>query len=434
MLKDSFCSSPWFHIRLSYDGSFKVCRWSTEYKTQYNIKNTSISEFYNIDEMRLLRTQLLNGEKPNGCATCYYEESFGKLNGRQRQLLKSAVTVDNFDLKLRASPHYNMFKYSLDNDGLSNYMPVDLQIDLGHICNSACVMCSPNQSTRLEKDYVKLNQIDSELFEKPMPYKSWTADPVTLDKFVNELSELPIKYIHFLGGETLYDPAFYTICDKMIAQGIAKDIIVGTTTNATIYNEKIEQYAREFKEFHLGISIETVTPLNDYIRWPSKIDGVLNIIQQFKQLHDTTNLFISLRITPNIFTISHIDTLVKYMLDNNLIAESCNILYKPSMLRVELMPVNIRNDIITKIEAIVNDYQLVKNNVINVRDRNISREAIGDIIIDYLMFLKQFEIPVDADKQRYDLVRFIKAFEKLRGNKITDYVPEYTEFLTAYGY
>jgi RecA-family ATPase len=122
------------------------------------------------------------------------------------------------------------------------------------------------------------------------------------------------------------------------------------------------------------------------------------------------------------------------MLDNNLIAESCNILHNPSMLRVELIPVNIRNDIIIKLEAIVNDYQLVKNNVINVRDRNVTHETIGDVIIDYLMFLKQFEIPVDADKQRYDLVRFIKAFEKLRGNKITDYVPEYTEFLTAYGY
>ena len=434
MLKDSFCSSPWFHIRLSYDGSFKVCRWSTEYKTHYNIKNCSLSEFYNSDEMKILRTQLLNGEKPKGCSTCYYEESFGKLNGRQRQLLKSAVTLDNFDLKLRASPHYEMFKHSLDNEGHSNYVPVDLQIDLGHICNSACIMCDPTQSSRLEKDYVKLNTINSELFSKPVPYKSWTADPIILDKFINELSNMPVKYIHFLGGETLYDPAFYTICDQLIAMGIAKDIIVGTTTNATIYNEKIEQYAKEFKEFHLGISIETVTTLNDYIRYPSKINDVLGNIQKFKKLHDSSNLFISLRITPNVFTIAHIDLMFRYMIDNNLIAESCNILHNPSMLRVELLPSNLRDNIITKLENIVKEHKLIKSNVVNVRDRNNTQQTIGDVIIDYLTFLKQFNVPIDTDNQRLNLVRFIKAFEKLRGNRITDYVPEYTEFLTAYGY
>lgn len=435
MLKDSFCSSPWFHIRINYDGSFEVCRWAKGYKTELNLKDYSIMEFYNSSIMKNLRTELLNGNKPITCKSCYYEESFGKLNGRKRQLLKSAVTLDNFDDKLRSSPHFNMFKHSADNSGYSTYMPTDLQIDLGNVCNSACIMCSPESSSRLHQDFIKLNKEEPTLFDKPKAYKSWTADPKLLDRFVDEISNLTsLKYIHFLGGETLYDPAFYKICDKIIAAGFAKNIIVGTTTNATIYNEKIEQYAKEFKEFHLGISIETVTTLNDYIRWPSQIDSVLSIIQQFKQLHDTTNLFISLRITPNIFTISHIDLLARYMLDNNLIAESCNILHRPSMLRSELLPNNIRNNIINKLETIVSEYNLSKNNVLNIRDQNKSHIVIGDMILDYLKFLKEYTVPSDADKHRQDLVKFIKAFEKLRGNKITDYVPEYTEFLTTYGY
>jgi MoaA/NifB/PqqE/SkfB family radical SAM enzyme len=435
MLKDSFCSSPWFHIRLTYDGSFELCRWAKGYKTNYNIQNTSIRQFYNSDVMNKFRQDLLNGQQPKSCKVCYYEESFGKLNGRKRQLLKSAVTLDDFEIKMRASPHYNFFKYSNDNQGQANYEPVDIQIDLGNICNSGCIMCNPQASSRLHHDFMKLNQIEPSIFKRPNHYTSWTADPAVLNRVVDELSSFSnLKYIHFLGGETLYDPAFYQICDRIIAAGFAANIIVGTTTNATIYNEKIATYAKAFKEFHLGISIESVTDLNDYIRWPSKINEVLATINQFKQLHDTTNLFISLRITPNIFTISCIDQLIRYMLDNNLIAESCNILHNPSCLRIELMPENIRNQIIQKLEYIIDEYQLTKTNIVNARSRDNTDKVIADLTLDYLNFLKTYEIPTNAEEDKHNLVKFLKAFEQVRGNKITDYAPEYSEFLRAYGY
>jgi hypothetical protein len=436
MLRDSFCNSPWIHIRLTYNGDYKICRWGIDDKTNgYNIATHNIMDFYNSDDMCAIRSDLLTGAKPDICKKCHQQDQYNKLNGRWRQLLKSTVTADNFELSLRGSPHLDMFHHSADNAGHSDYQPVDLQIDLGNTCNSACVMCYPEASSKLAADYLKLNQLEPDLFAQPAVYTSWTRNPYLLDKFVTELKKLDkLKYIHFLGGETLYDKSFYLLCDALIDAGIAKNIIVGTTTNCTVYNSNIERYAREFKEFHLGCSIETVTSLNDYIRYPSDISSVLSILDQFLQLRAKTNLYVSLRITPNIFSIYHLDLLAEYMIANDVSAESCNILTYPAVLRMELLPDDIRKEISHKLQQVIIKHDLKRTVLPNTRNAHRISQSIANVICEYKDFIDGYQTPADADVYRKQLPRFLKAFEKIRDNRITDYEPRYTEFLRRLGY
>ena len=436
MLRNSFCSSPWFHLRLRYDGSFHRCRWAQDTNSTENIRTHSIQDFYNSKSMRDFRMQFLEGKKPDCCKSCYYEDSFDKLSGRKRQLLKSAITVGDFELSARASPHYQQFSHSWENGGESSYHPVDLQIDLGNLCNSGCVMCHPTASSKLERDYEKLHEVEEDLFKKYDRYESWTKDPAAMARFIESIKGIPnLGYIHLLGGETLFDPAFYAICDALIDARMSHKITLGTTTNGTIYNDKIEKYSKMFKEFHLGISIETVTDLNDYIRWPSKIGSVLENIMKFKALRDQSKrLFVSLRITPNVFTMSEIDQLLKFMWENDLPAESCNILQDPKHLRIELMPDNIRRETIDRLKILARDLDLEKKNILNTRHRDNIKDSIADLCLEYLNFMETYEIPKDAAEQRRNLVRFLKAFESLRKNRITDHAPRYQEFLAAHGY
>ena len=436
MLSKTFCSSPWIHLRVLNNGNYNTCRWAANKTISKNIKEISLQEFYNGSEMSELRSELLAGKTPTICSSCQYEDKHGKLSGRHKQLLKSAVTEVDFDLKMRSSPHYKHFKYSWENLGKSDYNPVDLQIDLGNICNSACIMCSPMYSSRLEKDYTKLNVLADDLFEKPTYNQSWTRNPELIDKFVDELGQIPkLNYIHFLGGETLYDAAFYKICDKLIEKNLAKDIIVGTTTNGTIYNEKIETYIKNFRQFHLGISIESVTNLNDYIRYPSEIESVLDIINKFSALRKNNRLFLSLRITPNIFTIHEFDKLARYMIEYNISAESCNILNRPSVLRMELMPDDIRQETIARLKLVIDEYNLTKDSkLINMRSNETVDQNIANTIIEYYDFVANYNIPDNVEQDRKNLIRFLNSFEHLRSNRITDYAPRYTEFLKSYGY
>ena len=342
---------------------------------------------------------MLLGESPDHCSTCYYEESFGKLNGRTRQLNKSAIDVDNFALTARSSPHYKNFEYSLRNNGLANMSPVDLQIELGNTCNSACIMCVPEASSRLEQDYHKLHKINSKLFAEPNAYTSWTRDPALVNRFVKEIVEVPnLRYIHFLGGETLYEESFYAICEQLIEHGLAKNIIVGTTTNGTIYNDRIKQFIENFKQFHLGISIESVTGLNDYIRWPGQIDSILANIDKFLMLRESNpELYVSLRITPNVFSVYEIDKLFVYLLENNVIAESCNILHDPTHLRMELIPEDIRNEVKKKLEILIDYYELEKIKIVNVRRLDQIRQVIANVIINFYVITNNLLMPNNLD-------------------------------------
>jgi MoaA/NifB/PqqE/SkfB family radical SAM enzyme len=437
-LKDNFCSSPWFHVRINPEGNYVPCRWDFSLvMSQHNVRNTSLFEYVNSDIMRNLRLNLLNGQSPSTCKSCKYDEQNGRVNGRRRQLLKSAITIDNFGKTFCASPHWDWFDHSYNNQGHTDKLPVDLQIDLGNICNSACVMCYPISSSRLITDYKKLHKIEPLLFSNPTAITNWTDDPVLVDKFVDELAEIPnIKYIHFLGGETLYLKSFYTICNKLIERDIAKNVSIGTTTNCTVYTPELENIIKNFKHVHLGLSVEAIHTVNDYVRWPSKIDSVVEVIEKFIELRKQSDLHLALRITPSIFTINHIDTIFEFMIEHSIIAESCNLLQDPTCLRIELLPDELVNLTIAKIDRIITTHKLDKpsESLINRRNDDIRDSVIADVIFEYKYLLENMQVPINVEQERYDTVKFIKAFEQIRGNNILDHLPEYEKFLRSYGY
>ena len=438
MLKDSFCSSPWFHLRIDPAGRYLPCRWSSHQDTTgYTVENTSISEFMNSDIMQGIRASLLDGDKLPMCSACHYEDSNNKVSGRQRQLLKSAINIDNFDKTFCSSPHWSIFEDTYANGWHSDYQPVDLQIDLGNTCNSACIMCSPTYSSKLGTDYNKLHILEPSIFKIHENFKNWTDDPVLVDKFVSELSAIPnIRYIHFLGGETLYLKSFYDICNRLIDLDLAKDISIGTTTNCTVSSPKLDFIIQNFQHVHLGLSVEALHPVNDYIRYPSKHTQVALNISKFLELRKQHNLHLSLRITPNVFSIYHLDTIFDFMLAEKITAESCNILHDPSCLRIELLPKEIITECMNKINRVIQKYQLVKDQqvIINRRREDLVDPVITQVIFEYQHLLENLVVPTDVEQERSNLVKYIRAFEQVHENTILDYLPEYEKFLRSYGY
>lgn len=435
MLKDTFCSSPWFHIRLSYDGSYKKCRWQRGFEPENNINEVGILECLKTDEMSNFRLELLNGGTPKGCDTCYYQDEVHKLSARHKQLLKSGIRVDDFENSLLSSPHIEDFKYSNDNEGATNRVPTDLHVDIGNLCNSGCIMCEPYASTKLTQDYIKLHK-KSDLFYNPVPYTPWVENKTVFDKFLSDIKSIDnLRYLQVLGGETLYNKAFYDICNSLIASGKSQTCILGTTTNGTIYKSELEYIIPKFKEFHLGISIEAVTPLNDYIRYPGKIDSILENIDRFLALRKTSpGLYITLRITPNIFTVYELDQLFAYAIEKNITLESCYIMFKPECLRMELLPDDIRQEVIDKLQNLIDRHGLTRHNITNIRNQSSISEVTSDSVYEYLDFVKSYNKPLDIDHQRKKLVEFLKSFESLRNNNILDYAPRYKDFLTSLGY
>jgi hypothetical protein len=443
--KDVFCSSPWLHVRIGHSGKFYVCRWADRAQPNFDsqhaelsIQHMSLFDYLNSAPMVELRSQLLAGVKPTACSQCYYQDSFQKLSGRKKQLYRSKLDdLATFDTRFDQSPHYEMFKYSQDNSGRTDVQPIDLQIDLDNVCNVSCIMCTPSLSTRLTSDYIKLNQIDPAVFAAPPKIQCWASDPALVEKFIDEVKKIPnIDYIHFLGGETLYVESFYIICEALIDAGLAKSIIVGTTTNGTVYSDRLEKLIPQFRGFHLGLSIESVAPLNDYIRFGSEINEVLRKFDCFIKLREVhPRLHLELRITPNVFSIYYIDELIQYMADNTITAESCFILNRPSCLRIELLPAHLKEVALQKLIAVAEKNVMVRSEQNpDTRNPELFREVLSNVTYSYIDFLTNMNTPDNVEEERGNLVKFLKGFELLRGNSILTYAPEFKTFLTEYGY
>lgn len=428
----TFCPSPWFHMRINNSGTYEYCRWKnhlvSEIRTNFNhnIKSQDPQDYFE-NTMSRVRIELLNGQAYPGCQDCYVMEKYNKVSGRQKQMLKVGITEDVFEKSLASSPFVKDFNYSYQHNGLTKRSVSDWQIDLGNYCNGSCIFCNPESSSRLAQEYLSLNLIDQ------LPPNSWCNDPVLLQKFIDTLiSSNDLKYLHFIGGETVITPGFKKILQALVDSGQSKTVTIGFTTNLLTWSESLNDLLIQFENVNLGLSIETLTPVNDYVRWPCQHAETLNMLDQWVELGKKQDWLTQLRITPTCLTIKDLWTVYDYAWKHNLAVESCNFLNRPECLRINVLPKDKLNQARLTLSDWINRHQVeLTNKIINTRDPNHVREQILQDALSYLNFIDSTN---DESFRLPDLVAYLKLLEGNRKNTILDYLPEYEELFRSAGY
>ncbi len=428
-LETNFCASPWFHMRINSAGHYEYCRWSgmTDIKnknSQANIKDHSPIEFFQ-QHMAPIRRGLYNGELPLGCGECARMERHHKVSGRQKQLLKVGIKTDNFVKTAASSPWLDEFARS-SADGVTDLLPQDWQIDLGNYCNSGCVFCMPDSSSRLATEFFKLKLIDQ------LPPAAWCDNPVLLDRFLDTLRQSSkTKYIHFIGGETLITPAFEKILQAMIDTGINQSVTIGFTTNLTVWDERIIEQLKQFETVNLGVSIECFHPVNDYVRWPSKISQVQVTLSRWLQIAQRHQWLVQFRTTPTILTIGNLLSVYDYAWDHGVAVESCNFLTNPPQLRPSVLPMALRQPIVDRMNQWIATHSQAHDTVINIRNPNFAQQQIVQDLQSYVNYLTN---EPDESHRLSQTVSYLKLLESSRKNSILDYLPDYELIFRAAGY
>jgi len=420
-----FCSSPWIHQRITNDGTFVPCRWQkTKYDSNRKDINTITPEQHFQDEMHQLRVDMINGEYIDECQPCYDMEKHGKVSGRLRQLLKTGIEVETLNNDVQTSPFYKEFQKTADGIK-TNQLPIDIQVDLGNYCNGQCVFCHPVSSSSLATEFFKIGLLDQKL-DKP-----WTRYPELLDKFVDSVVSTPnVAYIHFIGGETIIDPAFKYILKKFIKHN-ATNVTLGFTTNLTVWDDEINELLLQFKQISLGLSIESLEPINDYARYPSKQDKTKELLDSYVKLGKDNDWLIQLRMTPTWMTIESLHTVFEYAMENKVSVQSCNFLYQPKFMKMSILPKELRQLAINNLTNWINKYDFNNSRMINTRNMKHVEKAIVQDAVSYLEYLKKEEYETHLTNE---LVEYLKKLESSRQNSILDYMPHYEEFLRSYGY
>jgi hypothetical protein len=425
-LKDSFCPSPWFHMRINNAGDYDYCRWAVKHTAKsFNIRNLTPEKFFQ-DNMSDIRTDLLKGNTPTGCADCQLMESHGKISGRQRQLLKTGVKLEYFDKSLISSPWADTFKETLTSDGKINLLPQDWQIDLGNFCNSACLFCHPSYSSKIATEWKRVGLL------KSIPVGNWCEDDKNLKTFLDTLTASPkLGYLHFIGGETLITPAFKKILRALIDKNLAQEITIGFTTALTAWDESIIDLLTAFKQVNLGMSVECFHPVNDYTRYPSNINKVTETMHQWINVARTHGWLVQLRTTPTILTIKHLVTVFEFAYNNDIAVESCNFLDHPAYMRPTVLPKDYRLEVIALLEIWLKDKTKSDNVVVNIRDPNQAKPQVVQDAQSYLNYLKN---QADESHLLPELINYLKIMESSRNNSVLTYLPEYEQLFRSAGY
>jgi len=406
-------------MRITGSGKYSYCRWASDTEN-YNIQTTQVDEYFQ-NTMQPIRQLFLDGQQPPGCHLCKKMEEHKKVSGRQKQLLKVGVRLENFEKTLKSSPWTETFA-----DKSFSQMPQDWQIDLGNYCNSACIFCVPESSSRLATEWKRIGFINE------LPPAGWTDDPVLVENFVSTLQQSQhIQYLHFIGGETLITPAFKTILRALIQSGLHKKATIGFTTNLITWDDSVIELLTQFDGVNLGMSIESFDSINDYVRWPSAIPTVHTTLDKWLKVAKQYNWLVQFRTTPNILTIGKLLSVYDYAWDHNIAIESCNFLNKPEFMKPSVLPMEYRRPIVSQMETWISQRAVGDDIIVNTRDPNIAKQQLVQDLTSYVNHLRN---EPDNSYLLPKLVTWLKRIEANRGNSILTYLPEYEELFRAAGY
>lgn len=418
----TFCSSPWFHMRINNSGHYEYCRWAdTPQRTSGpDIGTVAPRDFFQ-QHMSQIRQQMIDGVNIPECHSCCKMEEHGKISGRQKQLLKTGISTENFVKTIKSSPWFD--KFSCHQTDL---LPQDWQIDLGNYCNSGCVFCGPESSSKLAAEFKKLN------IKSSAPATNWCHDDSKLKSFLDALAQTPnLRYLHFIGGETLITPAFKTILKALVQYSLNRQVTIGFTTNLNCWDQETIDLLQQFEHVNLGVSIECFHPVNDYVRWPSNISSVVDILNQWLNVAHQQKWLIQIRTTPTFLTVGKLLTIYDFAWQNNVSVESCNFLSNPEFLKISVLPVEYRLQIISDIKSWIATRSVSNKLVVNIRNPEFSKTQITQDLNSYVDYL---ENSADESHLLPGAVSYLKLLESNRKNSILNYLPEYEELFRSAGY
>ena len=241
------------HISIDSEGVFRPCATWRIVGNEPEV--TTISDYLNSDFRKDIIDKLDNNTWPKGCEDCKLDEELG-----------------NESLRLMYTERYE------------DPLFTDAEIKFGNMCNLACAMCSPYNSSLIEKEHTKLKG-KHYLFDRKFESRNvWYQDPDKLKEVARELSTT--RLIKFAGGEPTVNNYLIDFLNEL--KKYTTDITIKLTTNGNNWPKKLHELLSEFERVVISVSIDAYGEKNNYIRWPSNWNKVEKNVDSMISLSNST--------------------------------------------------------------------------------------------------------------------------------------------------
>lgn len=431
--KDIFCNIPWYELHINHDGSYDLCGCMSSLITQtdaakeWNIQNYPVEDYWQSRRLRDERLSKMSDVPNPACGVCQYQDSIGNHSKRIKENLKSVIFYDkNFYKSYEQSPHRAAFEYSLNNDGATVTQPASYHLSLGNECDLSCIMCSPNASFKLAQDYKVLG------WAQDARRLNWTDNAEVWDDFCATIVQAPLISLHIIGGEPTVNRRLVQLLDLFISNN-KTDFSFSFTTNCMHNIDHLWDRLSKFKRIEIGLSTETVTKSNDYVRYGGNIDRILNNIQDFKA-KAPPNVDFVVRTVPTLLTIHEYPQLIDWCLDNNLLLNSY-FAVDPLWQQIKLLPDTIKTSLQLEFQQQLERYRALANN----RTKSLTNFRNKEYVLENL--IKEIEAAIhslalgnqDPDLVQECVLKF-KQLDQHRGVSVVDAFPMLKNFFESNGY
>jgi len=156
-----------------------------------------------------------------------------------------------------------------------------------------------------------------------------------------------LKKLRVIGGEPMLSKEIIATLRRLVERGHSKTIGLTTVTNGTVFNEEFCEILRHFKEAKLGISVDGVGAIDDYIRsnssWPEVDANITRIMK-------CDPVFVYATMTFQAYNMLNVVPLAEYCLSKGLHFRY-TYLIKPRHLACGVMPLAARQEAVARIDA-----------------------------------------------------------------------------------
>ena len=290
-----FCPQPFMNAVVNHDRVTKPCCVLKGWPNR-SIKEsgkTSVMDVHQSQLMKDFRKEFLEGGGPlteKFCLVCKEQEKHSKTESHR------LMYVDKFD--------ENHGEYREHTTALEEYIDTDhsepfyLTMEYNapnNFCNLKCNMCGPFNSSTFAKENKAIGIIEGKgMASRWLAGRTWVNEEDDMNQYTDVLKNL--IELKLVGGETLALPQNYEMMDKAIEMGVSKQMRLVLTTNATLTPKMgkhgdVFDYVPHFKDCQMNVSIECWGEKNNYIRFPSKWEKIMENVERFSKMPRTKILF-----------------------------------------------------------------------------------------------------------------------------------------------
>jgi organic radical activating enzyme len=290
------------------------CKFDIDSTPVFKITDMTIDEYNNSDWLKDLRSKMERGWHP-GCHQCKDDEMNGIPSLRK---------------------DYNQV-FSGKEDSLEC-----IDIAISNECNITCKMCSNRFSSKWG-DVYKKNPVKELLFDASRQQPK--IDIADLFKGVDLSNLTQVKY---MGGEPFITPEIHEVIDFLESNGIVENITFKVNTNITYFPKKLVEKLKKFKALEIGLSVDGLGDLCNFIRTGSKWEVVTSVIDEWLNLRKEIRIpRFFLHNTAQAYNLHQFNEIKDFAISKNLHFHY-SILHMPSHLSYSALPKEYIQELIDK--------------------------------------------------------------------------------------